>query len=377
MKRVLFVADAVAAPANSDAQRSLTFAKHLEEHGWEPIVLTAGGGRVAAALQGAVPGLQQRLTLGAAKRIFRNTAFDAVFAAGEWQALTLGRAIAEATDRPLIADFGDASSSGTDADESALVGAATAVISTTDRLRQQMANTHPAIDEERFVAIHRGFDADHLASVVPPRPDRPLRIVYTGAWTGQSNPGALYNTIDWIHRSDPRALDGIEVIAAGFASGEARRRGLSRHIREAGVLSHDESIALMRSAHLSYLCHDAPERQFAVPGNLYVCLASGTPLIAQTDPSGETARMLRRLGGGKVVSSDDPGDLYYTLLDVCRTKTVEVPPLDTDALWSFEGRALSAKLAGILDAATARAPIRISEPRAPFPAVAFPRLRTR
>ncbi|MBY0496296.1 MAG: glycosyltransferase [Cyanobacteria bacterium] len=436
MKRVLFVAYLFPPIASSGAQRSLKFVKYLAGHGWEPIVLTAArfdghavdaalvdelprgvriervpmlheqiGGVIATALGGGSIGRQagqalarrwqarhpdpdryapwQPGALRAAKRLFRDIGFDAVFATGyPWSALTVGRAIGAATNRPFIADFrdiwtGDSDARPLHAAEADVVNGAAAVICTTDRMRQHMSNTHPAVDEARFVTIHNGFDAAEFEHAAPPRAERPFRIVYTGMWTEGVNPGALYNTIDWIRRSNPDALDNLEVVAAGFAPGEARRRGLSRHVREIGPVAHRDAIDLMRSAHLIYLGHRDPERQWAVPGKLYECLATGTPVIAQTQTDGELARMMRRLGGGKVLSAQGPGELYYTLLDACRTKTVQVPPLNADALASFEHRALTAKLAAVLDEAAQGDALHIPASRVPVPAVVVPRLRTR
>ena len=442
MKRVLFVAYLFPPIASAGAWRSLRFVKHLAEHGWEPIVLTAarteghatdatlldeiprnvrvervgmrhdriarmfttalGGGAVGRHAGDALRrqwqarhtepdrhALWQPAALRTAKKIFRDAGYDAVFATGyPWSALTVGRAISAATNRPFIADFRDlwngeigggnnrAPVPAAHAAEIDVVNGAAAVICTSDRLRQQMANTHPAVEENRFIAIHNGFDAEKFEPAAPPPVERPFRIVYSGVWKEECNPGALYNTIDWIRRSNPDALTGIEVVSAGFVPGEARRRGLSRYIREVGVVPHREAIALMQSAHLIYLSH-SPERQWVVPAELYESLATGRPVIAQTDPDGETARTLRRIGGGKVVSTDDPGELYYALLDACRTKTVQVPPRDVSVLSAFEGRTLAAKLAAVLDEAARRQPVPIDAPRVQMPAVVVPRFRTR
>jgi len=316
--------------------------------------------------------------LRASKKIFRDTGFDAVFATGyPWTSLLLGREVAHATGTPFIADFRDlwaADPWPSDqrlpheeelAAERSVVESAAVVVCTSEKMCRLMANAHPSVDESKFVAIHNGYDAGNFAGPAAPLPGEKFRIVYTGVWKDVYNPGALYKSIDWIRRSAPDALNDVEVIAAGFHPGEARMRGLARHIKEVGILPHRDALALMQSAGLLYLSHEDRDRQWAVPGKLYEYLASGRPVIANTLADGETARIIGRVGGARVVSPDDPGELYHALLDACRSKSVRVPPRDDNALASFERRALTAKLATVLSAASNRAAT--SAPAAPMP----------
>ena len=443
MKRVLVLAYLFPPIANSGTQRPLKFVKYLAENGWEPIVVTAAqfhgqpvdhklideipknvrvhrvpmlnervADMIAAALGGTALGkrageavrwrMQARrctpdlyaswipTALRAAKNIFRETGFDAVFATGyPWSTLQLGREVARATGRPLIVDFRDLWAGDTWpsdqrmahelelAAERAVVESAAVVVCTSDKMCRLMANTHPSVDEAKFVAIHNGYDADNFADVVPAPMTNKFRIVYTGVWKDVYNPGALYNSIDWIRRSAPEALEHVEVIAAGFRPREARMRGLSRYINEVGILPHREALSLMRSAHLLYLTHEDQDRQWAVPGKLYEYLASGRPVIANTIPDGEAARIIARVGGGKVVSPADPGELYHALLDACRSKSMRVPPVDPDALASFERRALTAKLAAVLSAASNRAETQVPASRMPFSTAAMPPMHPR
>lgn len=448
MKRVLFLAYLFPPIANSGTQRSLKFVKYLSEHGWEPIVLTAAnfdghatddrlldeiprgvrvervpmlnervGGLLTTALGGGafakrvgdgvswrmlernrVPDLYaswQTPVLSAAKKIFDDVGFDAVFATGfPWSALMAGRAIAQQTGRPFIADFRDlwagdgwhrAERPSHDVElamEREIVESASSVVCTSDSMCLMMSNSHPSVDRSRFVAIHNGFDAENFATpaaapAAPADAGRPFRIVYTGVWKDVYNPGAIYNTIDWIRRSEPAALDGVELIAAGFKPREARMRGLARHIKELGPVPHAEAVALMQGADLLYFSHEDPDRQWAVPGKLYDYLASGTPVMALTHAHGEAARILKRVGGGKVVLPDDPGNLYYALLDILRRKSVAVPPRDLEALQSLERRTLTAKLAEVLNEAASPAAIQTTAPSVPLPAGVIPRLRPR
>ena len=308
--------------------------------------------------------LWKPMAVRAALRIFRQRGFDAIYATGfPWTSLLAGREIAAATGRPLIADFrdpwiGESESfrerapheSEAGLERQVVADAHTVVTATTSMIRL-MANTHPDQPDEKFVAIHNGFDAADLPAPPPRLPGQPFRIAFTGVWKNRYNPSDLYDSIDWIRRARPGLLDGVEVIAAGFPPGEARRRGLDSVIHESVFLPHPQAVALMQSSDVLFLPHTDPTRQWAVPAKMYEYLASARPVLALTDPDKETAQILRQVGGGIALSPEDPGTLYRALSEICATKRFDAPPRNLDALAMFERRQLTAKLAAILDGA--------------------------
>lgn len=415
MKRVLFIAYLFPPINNSGTQRPMKFAKYLADYGWEPTVLTAarfdghavdagmladvppsvhvvrvpmlneqiaarvtalsGGTRIGRRLGEAlrwrlqmrnrtpdIYALWQRPVMQAAMRIFNDRGFDAIYATGfPWTSLLIGRELAKATGRPLVADFRDLWAGENLfrherprheeelALEDLVVQDAAVVVSASATIGRQLAAAHPAVAEDKFVTIHNGFDAADFEDQRTHDPAQKFRVVFTGVWKEGYNPAELYDSVDWIRRSHPQLLEGVEVIAAGFTPGEAARRGLSAYIDERGVVSHDEALALMRSADILYLSHVDPERQWVVPGKLYEYLASGSPVLALTLPDRETARIIEAVGGGVALSPEDPGTLFQALEKAFRTKHLNVPPRNPDALAAFERRRLTAKLASVLD----------------------------
>ena len=300
----------------------------------------------------------------AAMQLFRETGFDAIYATGyPWTSLITAVDISRASGRPLIVDFrdlwsvephfldGEAPRHVQAALERTVVEHAQTVIGSSQSIVRWLQRAYSHVPEEKFVAIHNGFDDDDLQPEQTPRPVGRFRMVFTGVWKNRYNPAELYDSLDWLRRLDPQIIDRVEVIAAGFTPGEARRRGLDQFITELGHVPHAEAVALMQSADLLFLTHTDPERQWAVPGKLYEYLASGAPILALTHPDKETAQILRAVGGGVVVGPDDPGLLYDTLRDVCRTGRFVVPPRDRAKLATFERRQLTAKLAAVLDRA--------------------------
>lgn len=331
--------------------------------------------------------LWRPMAVRASLRIFREQGFNAIYATGfPWTTLLAGCDVAKATGCPLVADFRDLWAGETlfreerhaPAEELRLersvVEAARAVVTTSTAMTRQMIAVHPEVDSAKFVTIHNGFDPEDLVRPASPRqPGQPFRIVFAGVWKDGYNPSALYDSIDWLHRSHPALLDGVEVVAAGFEPGEAARRGLTSYIREVGVLPHHDAVSLMHSADILYLTHADNARQWAVPGKLYEYLATGRPVLALTNPEMETGRIIRQVGGGLAVAADDPGALYQVIADACRTRTLATPPRDREALAAFERQYLAGRLATVLNDVTARVPARAQASHLSLATPAVPR----
>lgn len=354
----------------------------LNDQVGDTIARFAGGGRLARRLGGAVSwrmrnyrrspdlyALWKPTVMREAMRLFNEGGFDAIYATGfPWTSLLIGVELSKATGKPLVADFRDLWAGENLfrrerppheeelAHERTVVESARAIVTASAGIGRQLAATHPSVDEDKFVTIHNGFDGADFAKESR-LPSQRFRIVFTGVWKEGYNPGELYDSIDWIRRTRPALLNDVEVIAAGFKAGEAERRGLAAYIDERGVVSHDEALSLMRSADILYLSHVDPKRQWVVPGKLYEYLASGSAVLALTDPDRETARIIDAVGGGVALSPEDPGTLFHALEEALAAKKLTVPERNPDALAAFERRQLTAKLAAVLDDAASHVQI--------------------
>lgn len=423
MKRVLLLAYLFPPIANSGTQRPLKFAKYLSRYGWEATVLTAErfddhavdfelldemapGQRIVR-----VPRLDQRIGdaisavafrsgLGvrlsealvwrlrerfqtpdvyawwkptasrAALKLFREEGFDAIYATGfPWTTLLIGRDIAKATGRPLIADFRDPwatdelwHSERISRDhelhlEGSVVAQAAAVVTVSATMTEMLRAAHPEVHRSKFVTITNGFDPLDLVAPASKPADK-FRIVYTGVWKNGYNPSRLYDALEGILESNPGVLRNTEVIMAGFDAGEASRRRLGALVSEVGKLSHKDAVALMYSADLLFFATaQSSYERLALPGKMYEYLATGRPVLALAHPEGDVARMFGQVGGGMVLAPADSEALRAVLSRACAAGKLEVPPLDRDALSAFERPNLAKRLAAVLDAVHGGAPL--------------------
>ena len=84
----------------------------------------------------------------------------------------------------------------------------------------------------------------------------------------------------------------------------ARALNISKRVAVRGRVPIEEGRRLLRSA--SGLLLLAQNQPLQVPQKLYDYLEAGRPILAYADRDGETAQMLRGVGGHVVITGDDP-----------------------------------------------------------------------
>lgn len=415
-RRVLFLAYLFPPIANSGTQRPLKFAKYLPQFGWEPLVVTAHrvsehrqdprlledippdlrivrvpmlNDRIGAVAGTLGLGVLKRETIAegiswrlrswwqspdlyalwrptarrAALKLYREVGFDAIYATGfPWTSLLTGMDVSKATGRPLVADFRDpwaiedlykSDDLGRDQEmEAQVVDHAAAVLSISSTMTERMIAAHPTANPAKFYTIPNGYDPTDMGKVAP-QPHKRLRIVYTGVWKEGYGLDSLYDVIEHVAKTEPGLLSNVEVMAAGFEPGPAHRRGLSDYVDELGVLSHEDAVALMRSADVLYLRNfDGLRQEWCLPGKIFEYLATGRPVLAVTDPEGEAGRLITRIGGGVVINPSNPERLQQVLIDAFRRGALETPGQDLSLLKAFERPALTGLLASVFEGVT-------------------------
>jgi hypothetical protein len=201
------------------------------------------------------------------------------------------------------------------------------------RLRQAMPELAARIT---ITGIPIGFDPGDVAAARPPTPDGIFRIVHTGSLhtdlgerlrrtrtrrrlLGGTVPGLdvltrshvfLTRALAGLIAADPGLAARIELHLAGELTAEDRAAiAGNAFVRTHGLLSHRETLALLRSADLLFLpMHDLPPgvRASLIPYKTYDYLAAGRPILAAV-PDGDVRDMLTPLPQATVVRPGDVG----------------------------------------------------------------------
>jgi hypothetical protein len=241
-------------------------------------------------------------------------------------------------------------------------GRASSVVLNTPPMRDMVAASHPEIDPVRFHAIPNGFDSDDFSGATEyagPRPwssDDLLAMHVGTVYDPWGSPTELFDALARLRDRTPELIRRLKVVFIG--SGNALRSNKYRRaIEDAGLdgkielidfVPHSHCVQLMRSASVLFLVQNSPHTPTQVASKLYEYLFAGPPVLAITT-SLAAVDVVRRTGGGIALP---PGDsqAIASAFETLVTESGDIPPLDRDAVLSFERRALTRRLAGILDA---------------------------
>jgi hypothetical protein len=410
MNRVLLIAfHYPPTRGSSGLQRTLRFAKYLPEFGWEPLVLTVHSSAYPRT------GKDDREEAPRA-RVLRVPALDAKrhLAVGSWYphwlarpdrwrswwlagvpaglawirryspraiwstypiptAHTIAASLARASGLPWIADFRDPMAQpGYPSDprlwasfkavEENVVGHASQLVFTTPGARDLYRERYRALASDRFHLIENGYDEEAFAGAGSDRsPLNPGRVTL------------LHSGIVYPQERDPRPL--IEAVALlrsrgvvdestfrirfrAPAHGElirslAQAAGVGALIETLPSLDYRSALDEMTRADALLLLQAASCNQ-QIPAKLYEYLRCGRPILALTDPSGDTAGALRKAGCDVIAPLDDAeaiATLFTRFLRDEARATFNLPRPESVAQQSRRSR--TGELARLLDATAA------------------------
>ena len=409
MKRVLMIAYHFPPLAGSSGiQRTLRFVQHLPAFGWEPAVLTTTVGayeRTSNDLGADVPkGLvvERALALDAARQLSIAGRYPGWLARPDrwitwrWDGVRRGmrlvrrlepaaiwstypiasahvvaRAIARRSGLPWIADFRDPMAqegyppdaktwrSFKEVEEAAIDEARTCVFTTPGAARmyrERYPSRAAAIE-----VIENGYDEESFVG-----------LDFDAARHDPLNPGAvtfLHSGIVYPSERDPTQL--FEAVAGLIASGRIARGALRLRFRAAGhdallaelarvrgiadvvelcpPIAYREALAEMLRAD-ALLVLQASNCNEQIPAKLYEYFRAGRPILALTDPEGDTAGAVRAAGLDTIAPLDS-SEAIAALLEraVSELSIPGLPRASADCVATASRRARAESLARLLD----------------------------
>jgi glycosyltransferase involved in cell wall biosynthesis len=400
---------------SSGIQRTLRFVQHLPATGWQPLVLTAAPRAYEQTspdlLADIPPGVPVRRAfaldtsrhlaiagrhLGAWARPDRwvSWRFDGVrqglamvaqhAPAALWStypiptAHLIAAALARRTGLPWIADFRDPmAQDGYPSDprtwaafkavEETAFRDAAACVFTTPGAARLYRERYPALAHKVHV-IENGYDEESFAGTgAPPAPAagaggaRPFVLLHSGiVYPSERDPRALFAALGRLKDEGALGPDGAPRIVVRFRAAVheamlaalAQQHGVAAHVEIAPALPYRAALAEMLGAE-ALLLLQAANCNDQVPAKLYEYLRARRPIVALTDPRGDTAAVLRGAGIHRVAPLDDAGAIAGFLADAARgTGPALVATEDAIAGASRAGRARA--LAALLGDVVAR-----------------------
>jgi glycosyltransferase involved in cell wall biosynthesis len=344
---------------SSGIQRALRFAQYLPEFGWRPVVLTVTANAYEqsdpATLADIPPGCEvhrawavdtarhlawRKRYIGAwarpdrwvswwpagtlaAVHLARRQRFDALLSTYPIAtAHLIGASVARLTGIPWVADFRDPmAQDGYPSDpktwnayrriEARAANEASLLTFTTRGALDRYRRLFPSTPADRFALIENGFDEDSFAHARPaPREAGRLFFLHSGiVYPSERDPTHLFEALGQLKASG--ALDARRAVFRFRASANdamlaelARRFEVTDLVELCGALPYRDALAEMLSAD-ALLILQASNCNAQIPAKLYEYLRADRPIVALTDPAGDTAECLRRWGWRAQAPLDD------------------------------------------------------------------------
>ncbi|MDW8259295.1 MAG: glycosyltransferase [Gammaproteobacteria bacterium] len=395
---------------SSGVQRTLRFAQHLPSFGWKPVVLTISSlayesrglsegneipldlevhrafGLDAArhfSLQGRYPralALPDRwanwrfFAVRRAMKIIRTRGVSVVWSTFPIAtAHRIGWEIATLAKLPWIAEFRDPMWQGEypfDPKMNALwkriemrvFDRADRVVVTAPSTLDEYAERFPHFSRDRIALIHNGYDEEtfqraEAAIRLPTRP-RPIMLLHSGTvYRSERDPTALFAAIARLKHSRELRAEEFQLVLRAATN----ERIFARDVASLGIDDMvkfqppiDYLVALKEMLTSDgLLLLQAANCNAQIPGKLYEYLRAKRPIVALTDPNGDTARTLRDIGTGIIARLDSPEEIADALrrfVALVRSGVWTAPP--KEILIGFSRREQAAQLARLLDAVT-------------------------
>ncbi|HEX4883863.1 MAG TPA: glycosyltransferase [Casimicrobiaceae bacterium] len=409
MKSVLMVAfHFPPVQGSSGVQRTLRFARHLPEFGWQPVVLTAHPRAYESTSDDQVGEIPSSVA------VIRAQAWDAArhfTVRGRYLAMTarpdrwiswwlggvpaglaairrhrpsvlwstypiatahcIGATLQARSGLPWIADFRDPMAQDGYPEDAAtwrsferierrsVTRATTSTFTTPGALREYRAR-YPE-RASRMALLENGYDEETFASARPGPALNPgrLTLLHSGiVYPDERDPRSLFAALRAMKDADPAAFVRLRVrfrapVHGDLLSGLARQHGIEEAIEVLPPVGYREALSEMLSAD-GLLVLQAANCNAQVPAKLYEYLRARRPILAFTDPAGDTAAVARAAGISAIAPLDAAEDIGRLLLRFVAAPAEGTLPRDA-AVAEASRHHRARQLAAMLDDADAGA----------------------
>ena len=350
--------------SSSGVQRTLAFSRYLPEHGWTPIVLTAQPRAYTVSRPDQLADIPSNLTV---RRAFALDAARHLAFAGRYPkfaalpdrwvswwmgavpagmsllrasgvqviwstypiatAHLIGWTLHRISGLPWIADFRDTM---TEANyppdksqrrvyrwiERKTMKCCSRAVFTTPGALQLYAERYSELPPERLALIANGYDEETFAqasqsnSDLVRHPNSQLLLVHSGVlYPEERNPTSFYNAIARLQQTGAISPATLRVVLRNTGHDEFHRRLIQERaiepiVRLEPALPYREALSEMLRAD-GLLIFQAASCNQQIPAKVYEYLRAGRPVLALTDPKGDTAALLRSVNVGSILPLDD------------------------------------------------------------------------
>jgi hypothetical protein len=235
------------------------------------------------------------------------------------------------------------------------------VIFTAETTRQLYLRRYPdLLKPEMCILISNGYDEEDFGDLSIPKPGpvpaaRPVRLVHSGLiYPIERDPRPMFNAVARMKKTGRLSTDKIQIVFRAPGSEDLYRKLLAeRNIQDLILLEPHIPYrqALQECADADgLLLFQATAFDLQIPAKAYEYLRIGKPILALTTHTGDTAALLREVGGATIVNLISEDEIYEGLSSFVDALRVGMHPLpDSEKIRRYTREAQAGQLAKVLD----------------------------
>jgi hypothetical protein len=232
----------------------------------------------------------------------------------------------------------------------------------TDSARELYAGRYQSVPSSRFTVIANGYDEEAFAGLVAPQDrkeptvrTRPMLLVHSGLLEqSDRDPTPFLEAIAALRDKGIIKPGEIKVILRDSGSDEIYqptidRCGLGGMVYLERRVSYGEALSEMLAAD-GLLIFQGSDCNRQIPAKIYEYIRAQRPILAMTDPAGETARLLTGMGIGTIARLNDKQEIERQLASFLESLKSGVASVPSDEEVVRHSRQWKAReLAALLD----------------------------
>ena len=219
---------------------------------------------------------------------------------------------------------------------------------------------YPDVAPGKCVIIANGYDEEDFAQlgVIPAArrtSGRPVRLVHAGLiYTDDRDPRFFFRALSRLKAAGMISAHNLQVDlrASGsedYYSGLLQELNISDLVHLLPALPHQGALEDLAGAD-GLLLFQAASCNHQIPAKVYEYFRFGKPVLALTSASGDTAALLKEVGGATIVELDDENAIFQSVPRFIRSVEQGTHPLpDSRKMRKYTRRSETAELARQLD----------------------------
>jgi glycosyltransferase involved in cell wall biosynthesis len=227
---------------------------------------------------------------------------------------------------------------------------------------QRLYHERYGLPAERTTWIPNGYDEENFTRasrlVTPGGPSQRLHLVHSGIlYPHDRDPSVFFAALAALARRGIVSAGTLRITLRASGHDDVlraliERAGVAELVKLEPAIPYTEALAEMMSAD-GLLIFQAASCNHQIPAKLYEYLRSGRPILALTDPTGDTAATMRECGATTIARLDDAGDIETQLAEfVTRLRSRTAPSVAPEVASRYSRRAQAANLAALFDRLT-------------------------